>query len=281
MNTAIDAAGLPITPYRRGRASCPNCRAELIARCGCRVAPHWAHKRGETCQEVHTSYGPHKSSYIPDYDDPAGEIPGGWHWWGGGGETGWHKDWKAYWPEDSREVTRIADGITHRADVLDGLTGTAIEFQHSPIDADAVASREEFWPWLIWVFDARQVFERGKLVFTLRRPWPVQNSIWEGYEYVRLRCDRPLAIMKHVTRPMFWDIGMGVLLEVKRYQYMPGVWGYPGAWVVWGNLLSKADFLRRFEISKERIIELLGLEEWPALASEEYDREPAEVMANE
>lgn len=44
MYLALNSLDKRITPYPQGRALCPHCRAEVIARCGDTNAWHWAHK---------------------------------------------------------------------------------------------------------------------------------------------------------------------------------------------------------------------------------------------
>jgi hypothetical protein len=68
------------------------------------------------------------------------------------GETAWHSDWKAAFPESYREKTFLNRevGYYHRADVFTPCN-TAIEFQNSPIDLAELRSREVFYPNLIWV----------------------------------------------------------------------------------------------------------------------------------
>lgn len=48
MYLALNSLDKRITPYLQGRARCPHCRAEVIARCGDTNNWHWAHKALDT-----------------------------------------------------------------------------------------------------------------------------------------------------------------------------------------------------------------------------------------
>jgi len=114
-------------------ASCPVCTAPVIAKCGRIVSWHFAHKVDSECDP---------------WADP---------------ETEWHRKWKARWPVDQQEVV-IGD---HRADVLTP-GRKVIEFQHSSIDPDEVADREQFYAasasGLAWVLDMTEAFEKNRLI---------------------------------------------------------------------------------------------------------------------
>ncbi len=95
----------------------------MLAKCGPRIIHHWAHSSRKNC-------------------DP---------WWEN--ETPWHREWKNYFPEESREVSHTApDGEIHRADIKTS-TGIVIEVQHSTMTDKERTSREEFYENLAWVLD--------------------------------------------------------------------------------------------------------------------------------
>jgi hypothetical protein len=95
----------------------------MIAKCGPRRIPHWAHSRTKNC-------------------DP---------WWEP--ETEWHRNWKNQFPQECREVThRAPDGEIHRADVKTP-TGVIVELQHSSITDVERLSREAFYGQLVWIVD--------------------------------------------------------------------------------------------------------------------------------
>ena len=97
----------------------------MLAKCGTRVMHHWAHVSRRNC-------------------DP---------WWEN--ETNWHREWKAKFPEECREVSHTApDGELHRADIKTP-TGIVIEVQHSTMTDQELESRETFYRNLVWIVDGR------------------------------------------------------------------------------------------------------------------------------
>ena len=83
------------------------------------------------------------------------------------GETPWHSDWKKAFPRAFREVS-FADrllGELHRADVHTPC-GTTLEFQNSPLCMDELASREAFYPKLIWILNGKK-FKGFKILKSL------------------------------------------------------------------------------------------------------------------
>lgn len=101
------------------RGCCPQCGAEVLAKCGEQKAWHWAHKSVDC--------------------DPWSE-----------GESAWHQGWKSYFPEQWREVTMN----DHRADLLTPLG--VIELQNSPITPATIREREAFYGRMIWIVNAEQ-----------------------------------------------------------------------------------------------------------------------------
>jgi competence CoiA-like predicted nuclease len=112
-----------VKPTKGKIAACPQCKGEVVAKCGSIKIHHWAHK-------------------IKDCDlwsEP---------------ETEWHRQWKELVPEACREVTIQ----NHRADIrLEN--GTVIEIQHSPISNTEIAQREQFYGDMFWIFDAKKFVE--------------------------------------------------------------------------------------------------------------------------
>ena len=77
------------------------------------------------------------------------------HWWEN--ETQWHRDWKNCFPEEWQEVVHFAeDGEKHIADVKTP-SGLVIEFQHSAIKLEEIASREQFYKHMIWIVDGTRL----------------------------------------------------------------------------------------------------------------------------
>ena len=117
----VDGKRAEATPKAKG--ICPNCQAELIAKCGQVKVWHWAHK-GPPCD----------------------------HWWKN--ETEWHRAWKGHFPVDWQEVTHKAEsGEKHIADVKTD-QGWVLEFQHSYLKLEERQARDAFYyPKLIWIVD--------------------------------------------------------------------------------------------------------------------------------
>lgn len=99
------------------RGCCPQCGADVLAKCGEQKAWHWAHKSADC--------------------DPWSE-----------GESAWHQGWKSYFPEQWQEIT-MGD---HRADLLTPLG--VIELQNSPITPATIREREAFYGRMVWIVNA-------------------------------------------------------------------------------------------------------------------------------
>ncbi len=112
------------------KATCPNpnCKTELIAKCGGIKKHHWAHKGKLHC-------------------DP---------WWEN--ETEWHRAWKNNYPSDWQEFSFLDEGTKeiHIADVRteDRLV---MEFQHSNINPNERIAREKFYKNMVWVIDGTRL----------------------------------------------------------------------------------------------------------------------------
>jgi competence protein CoiA len=126
--------------FKGGRARCPVCNADVIAKCGPRIIHHWAHAQNKNC-------------------DP---------WWEN--ETAWHRNWKNLFPRECREVSHVApNGEIHRADVKTS-TGIVIEFQHSAIADGERYSRELFYENLVWVIDGSGFKKNFEILHSLPHP---------------------------------------------------------------------------------------------------------------
>lgn len=132
--------GERVEAFRGGKANCPICGADMIAKCGPRTIHHWAHKGRRNC-------------------DP---------WWEN--ETEWHRSWKECFPICCREISHIApDGEVHRADIRTP-SGIYIEVQHSGMtDAERI-SREAFYKNLVWIIDGRPFQRNFQLCHILPDP---------------------------------------------------------------------------------------------------------------
>jgi competence protein CoiA len=101
-----------------------------VAKCGPKLAWHWAH------------------------DGVAHWDP--WH----ESETQWHRDWKACFPAEWHEKARFdANGEKHQADVL--LPDLrVIEVQNSPMSLGELRSRESFYGDMIWIVNGRKFIDQ-------------------------------------------------------------------------------------------------------------------------
>jgi hypothetical protein len=135
-----------------------------------------------------------------------------WHWahlagndcdsWSEG-ETEWHLTWKRAMPQC--EVVMERDGIKHRADAVTW-SGFVVEFQHSPISVSEIKAREEFYENMVWVFDVSDKVKKG--LFDVR-------LTAQGDQFLA-RWNREPKTIAACTRPVYLDIGCGILLKWKK-----------------------------------------------------------------
>lgn len=127
-----DGKRLYIKDFIKGEneAFCPFCNEKLIARQGNIREWHFAHIPDSECE-----YRNDDNSMSP-----------------------WHIEWQERFPIEAREVVRTNNnGEMRRADVLLEKQKLVIEFQHSPITANEVSERNNFWNEAgyktAWIFD--------------------------------------------------------------------------------------------------------------------------------
>lgn len=109
--------------FKGGKAICPSCNSELIAKCGDVNINHWSHKGTRNCDS----------------------------WWEN--ETEWHRTWKNNFPKEWQEVVHFAEsGEKHIADVKTA-KDWVLEFQHSYLKPEERISRNSFYKKLVWVVD--------------------------------------------------------------------------------------------------------------------------------
>jgi competence protein CoiA len=114
---------------RKGiKGYCPNCNAELTAKCGDYKIHHWSHKKTRNCDT----------------------------WWEP--ETEWHRTWKNYFPIEWQESILYDElnGEKHIADIRTP-QNLVIEFQHSHIDPNERNKREKFYKNMVWVVDGTRL----------------------------------------------------------------------------------------------------------------------------
>lgn len=165
--------GKKIAPIKGERAECFQGH-EVLAKCGSKVSHHWAHVSGTE----------------RDCDD-----------WSEMSE--WHRSWQRHAPPERCEVRIEKEGKLHRADIvmLCGGEEGVLELQHSPISAEEIAARENFYGIGWWLYDATSddTF-RKNLVFSS------QDS---GFDYFPFdaRWKRAHSSMFTHRWPVFWDLG--------------------------------------------------------------------------
>ncbi len=112
-----------------GEYFCPICEEKLSVKAKESVvkSPHFAHRKNYKCVDTWT----HDMSE-------------------------WHYSWQKLFPKECREFVIERQGVKHRADVF--INNTVIEFQHSPITAEEIKERNEFYLGcgyhVVWIFDA-------------------------------------------------------------------------------------------------------------------------------
>jgi len=173
MEKALNDSNESIRPaYTGQRAVCEICKSVVISKCGAIYPYHWAHKNNEDCD--------------PWYEP----------------KTAWHKKWQDYFPDYQQEITINKNNILHRADILTE-QGIVIEIQNSPITAEVIKEREDFYQEIIWVVNGVKFLQnvqsenilKKKLVrfdnetTFLKRRNPENNNIIELIRRIRLAED--------------------------------------------------------------------------------------------
>lgn len=162
-------------------AICPLCNEIVVSKCGKIKIWHWAHRNLKDCD---------------NWFEP---------------ETQWHRDWKARFPEECREVT-IGK---HRADVKH--KGKVFEFQNSSISYEQVKEREQFYGNMCWIINMKEknnfivrdskYDKNGNLYYTFRWKWC--SKIW-----------------KYSTKPKYIDTTDGLFMIYKIYDNNYGAGKY-------------------------------------------------------
>ncbi|MDD3295611.1 MAG: competence protein CoiA family protein [Geobacteraceae bacterium] len=204
---------------------CPSCKNEVFAKCGDYRVKHWAHKGNRDC-------------------DPWRES-----------ETEWHREWKNLFPKEWQENihTDSSTGEKHVADVKTD-KGFIIEFQHSPIKADEVKSREDFYKNMVWVVDGTglprdyQRFCKGSNDFDSSIAQArFSSSNWEGvfFTYFPEECFPKRWLTSSV--PVYFDF-QGIAPLEQREEKSTFLWGLlPGDIGGWSVVvkLRRKDFIER------------------------------------
>ncbi|HUS50231.1 MAG TPA: competence protein CoiA family protein [Candidatus Paceibacterota bacterium] len=175
-------------------AKCPLCKQIVIAKCGEIKTWHWAHKSNIDCD---------------DWSEP---------------ESQWHINWKNEFPEKQQEViirNHIADIKTK-----DGLI---IELQHSPLSAEKIRDREEFYGNMIWLLDGKTI---GKNLNLREKDY--------GFSF---RWKHPPKSWWNAKKPIYFDLHFDRIFLIKKlYSNIP-CGGY-------GILITKQQFLNEVKNGK-------------------------------
>lgn len=175
-----------------GTGRCPLCDGEVRARCGQVNAWHWAHVSGVDCDT---------------WAEP---------------ETEWHRAYKRTVPLGQREV-RMG---SHRADLVSH-DGFVVELQHSSLPAEDIQAREQHYQKMVWLFDARDAYYRGRLMVRTK----------PGTDYVTFRWKQPRRSIALCRKRVLLDLGLGLVLSIRKI--------YPGPpFSGWGHLLETLDIWR-------------------------------------
>nr|WP_256445785.1 competence protein CoiA family protein [Skermanella sp. TT6] len=179
----VDGQRADARPKLKGR--CPDCDAEMVARCGPVNVWHWAHKGRLSC-------------------DP---------WWES--ETEWHRSWKNNFPLDWQEVRHIdqTTGERHIADVKIPY-GLVIEFQNSPIDSIEMRSRENFYGKMIWIVNVTTGMIKGYFSVGLSGPIQKDPLIYQINWWSRSQFLRKWG---EATATVYFDFGTDTLWRLIFY----------------------------------------------------------------
>lgn len=175
----IDSEGnkLRATP-NSPKCHCEICGEELIAKCGQIMRWHWSHKTKENCDS-----------------------------WSEG-ETEWHLGWKSVFPKDWVEIPKA----NHRADVVIGGSGRVLELQHSYISPAEIEEREKFYGKMVWLFDATEAKQRGRLTYRLDES---EDACYLDYVRYRFHWKHMRKTILFCKKPILLDLGTHVM-QIKQ-----------------------------------------------------------------
>lgn len=191
------------------KAICPLCRTELTAKCGAIKVWHWAHTLGNYCDE-----------------------------WAEG-ETKWHKNWKECFGIGQVEVVVEKRHKKHIADIV-SKNGVVIEVQHSPIKAQVIEAREDFYSRMIWVVDARSFKENFKVrfqAFVLKQLKEETHLWWKNkHTIIEVRLD------EEGLEWLYFDCSRLQLKEMQKDDLMKVGFFYDGTLQCWKAEYSEKRF---------------------------------------
>jgi len=171
---------LEATPGQHG--ICPQCKCDVIPKCGKIKVWHWAHKSRIECD----------------------------NWWEP--ESEWHQAWKKIVNPNACEVV-IGN---HRADIV-GNNGIVIELQSSSISIDEILERELFYKKMIWIFNANKFYDRFYITKRQGVYGPYCTFRWDHARKSISYCTKP--VFFHISQGDV-DIKRGCnwLFQIKRFR---------------------------------------------------------------
>lgn len=188
---------------------CPSCKTSVLSKCGSEKIWHFSHKSTKECDSWSES-------------DP------------------WHLNWQALFPKEQVEIVMG----NHRADVV-STGGVVIEFQHSYLSSDEAKEREDFYQNMIWVFDAVEPWQNGRL-------WESNVDTNKNKRIKSFNWEKPKSFIKenYIHYPLLIDIGNDTLIIVLyKSQANPGC--FNGIYISHSNFIKRATSLK----IKEAIVE--------------------------
>lgn len=191
---AINDNDQKIAASPSNKATCSCCGGEVIAKCGKIKIWHWAHKS----KAIDCNFEP---------------------------ETNWHLQWKSYADPERTEVKVKRNGMYKMADIMLA-NGIVVEAQHSPISVDEIQLRERFYKNMFWIFDCRESYNKGRMLFTFNidnvtephseynpdsgRHEMLTGSIdykWAGLYYDSCYWSYPKKTILFAKKPIYLDLG--------------------------------------------------------------------------
>ena len=174
---------------------CPVCGEQLVAKCGEVKEWHWSHKNDTICD----------------------------HWWEN--KSPWHVEWQNKFPEDCQEVyfgEHIADIATDNI---------VIEFQKSPLPAEDIEARTEFYlryrKAMRWVVNT-EGFECNVRFSHI----PVEEESHKSASYAHFEWVNPQTrwgIPLKYNTPVMFDFSVGFFVGIDVYE-MNGITRWAGWW---------------------------------------------------
>lgn len=187
-----DSENNKIEPTPNTHAYCPDCNAELIAKCGSIKIWHWAHK-------ANSSY----CNYMP--------------------ETEWHLDWKRRAIDCGHNVEVKIDN--HITDIMRTDMKRVIELQHSSIMPSDIINRCETFKTIEhkidWVFDLEDKYDENNLIFRQKDGFYTFKQKWQKSVLHVLFDDKNMPLYGRV----FFDVGFTKMFRVYKLYSKGSGWG--------------------------------------------------------